>query len=91
MNLEELLAMDRLRAAEGLAQPQPRQGAEQASAFEAVLEELARLGADAPEEGGGGTSDVRALATDLARADAQFANLMDLRRRLEDAFRSRQS
>ncbi len=55
--------------------------------FRALLERLERLaGAPAPAE----VHDTEGLQQALRAADQDFTSAMDLRRRLEDAFRSRQ-
>lgn len=55
--------------------------------FRALLERLERLaGTPAPAE----VHDTEGLQQALRAADQDFTSAMDLRRRLEDAFRSRQ-
>jgi hypothetical protein len=91
MDLRELLSLDRIHGARGGAHPA---GADPAK-FESVLEELRAL-ADRTRDGTekARTKDdggLAGFADALRRADADYAALMEVRRRLEAAFRSRGS
>lgn len=55
--------------------------------FRALLESLQRFAA--PPEPTAPVEDADALRSALERADDEFQQVMDMRRRLEDAFRAR--
>lgn len=89
MDIRELLSLERIHGARGEARP----GGADAAKFESVLDELRALAGRARE--GEGTAkaegDLAGFADALKRADDDYAALMEVRRRLEAAFRSRGS
>ena len=86
MDINELLRIDRIHSGDGAAKTS---GSTNPKAFQNVLEELQGLAknaaAAAPE-----TKDVNEFSNAMRKAEDEFTALMDLRRRLEEAFRTRQ-
>ncbi|MEM7205635.1 MAG: hypothetical protein AAF628_35595 [Planctomycetota bacterium] len=86
MDIHERLWVDRLDpGAKPTDAPKP-----QAGAFQHVLDQLREGEAGAPPPPGEAEAELRDFTDAVARADSDFATLMDLRRRLEDAFKRHQ-
>jgi hypothetical protein len=74
-------------SAPGAAPPSPAR-ADASPAFRRLLESLEKLARERPATRE--VTDADTLQQEIARADDGFRQVMDLRRRLEEAFRSRQ-
>ena len=88
MGIEEHLRIDRLHGADPAAAPGRAQPSGDPTEFRRLLEQLEQLAQQrGAEPATGAGEDVAALQDALRQADADFAQVMDLRARLEDAFR----
>lgn len=82
MDLREILHLDRIQGDTGTQRPD---GADPKK-FQTLLDELQRLTTDRSSEKGTST-DLAEFADELRRADDDYATMLDMRRKLEEAFR----
>ena len=90
MDVNEAIRIDRIRSVEG-AKGAPAPGsAGGVSEFQKMLEQLRELSESKPQHSSK-AGDAEEFTQQMKQADEEFVTVMDLRRRLEDAFQRHQS
>ena len=82
MDLREILHLDRLQRDQGAKRPDGTDPKK----FQALLDEMQKLTSDQRSQESTST-DLGEFADELRRADDDYATLMDIRNKLEEAFR----
>ena len=81
MDLREILHLDRIQGDQGVKRPDGTDPKK----FQALLDEMQKLTSDRRSQESAST-DLSEFADELRRADHDYATLMDMRRKLEEAF-----